>query len=384
MWQTIIEKYNMDINLVAPINYLGYGNVGKNIAYELQKLHNVSLFPISNVQILKNDKCVPNIQTSINNSATPNFTSPCIRIWHAHDMSHMVGSGEHVAFPIFELDKFTDREKHHLVNQDLILVCSEWAKEVVCKELASYKTSQHVAYDIDFYQDHAVKVVPLGVDTDVFDCNMVTESHKTTRFFNCGKTEVRKGHDILHEVFNKAFTPDDDVELNIMWDNPFLKDEEKAEWEQMYLLTPMGKAGKIKFLPRVDTSHDVARVMLQMDCGVFLSRAEGWNLEALEMMAMGKDIIITDYSAHTEFCNSDNSMLVEIDDTETAYDGKWFFGAGSWAKLGDRQIEAAVSHMQGFHYIKQGGEDTFNTGGIETAKQFSWENSAKKLIECLS
>ena len=68
--------------------------------------------------------------------------------------------------------------------------------------------------------------------------------------------------------------------------------------------------------------------MSQTDCGVFPARAEGWNLELLEMMSCGKNVIATNYSSHTEFCNSENCMLVETTELEDAHDGKWFRGQG--------------------------------------------------------
>ena len=77
--------------------------------------------------------------------------------------------------------------------------------------------------------------------------------------------------------------------------------------------------------------------MSKADCGIFPSRAEGWNLDMLEMMALNKSIITTNYSAHTEFCNKDNSFLIDISETEPANDGKWFFGQGNWAKIGEEQ-----------------------------------------------
>ena len=83
---------------------------------------------------------------------------------------------------------------------------------------------------------------------------------------------------------------------------------------------------RIRILPRLNTHEDVAVIMSQADVGVFPSRAEGWNLEALEMLSMGKHLIITDYSAHTEFCNKDNSRLIQIDEMEDAHDGIWFHG----------------------------------------------------------
>ena len=124
--------------------------------------------------------------------------------------------------------------------------------------------------------------------------------------------------------------------------------------------------------------------MAQTDCGIFPSRAEGWNLELLEMLACGKSVITTNYSAHTEFCNDTNSDLVEIKDTELAYDGKWFQGkCGNWAKISDDQIDCFVSHMRKIHKCKQDNSLSVNEAGVDTANKFSWQKSALKVKEVL-
>jgi hypothetical protein len=115
--------------------------------------------------------------------------------------------------------------------------------------------------------------------------------------------------------------------------------------------------------------------MARTDCGVFLSRAEGWNLEAIEMMALGKPIIITNYSAHTEFCSANNASLVEINEVEEAYDGIWFHGQGSWAALNNEVKEQTINHMR-----KVCGKSIYNSNGVVTAQHHSWENTANRLL----
>jgi glycosyltransferase involved in cell wall biosynthesis len=119
--------------------------------------------------------------------------------------------------------------------------------------------------------------------------------------------------------------------------------------------------------------------MTKIDCGVFPSRGEGWNLEALELMACGKHVIATDYSAHTEFCTKDNADLVTITEKELAFDNKWFHGQGGWAKISEPQVEQLASYMKEFH-LKQ-KRHTINQNGVETALKFSWDNTARKIIE---
>mgnify|MGYP003352327307 FL=1 len=195
------------MNIISPINQLGYGIAGLNIVKALSKITSVSLWPIGQPQV-SNDEDGRIISKALQNAILFNVNSPCVRIWHQHDMSQFVGKSEHIGFPIFELDEFNAIEKHHLNSLDKIFVCSHWAKNVAISNLNISAENIHV--------------VPLGVDQGIFNTEVQNKSEKTI-FFNCGKWEIRKGHDIIPEIFNKAFGPDDNVELWMMNSNPFIK-----------------------------------------------------------------------------------------------------------------------------------------------------------------
>lgn len=350
----------MRINLTAPINDLGYGVAGLNLLKGLDKNGvSVCYWPIGQPQV-RDEESSNIVKRCINNALSFNHRSPSLRIWHQHDMAQHIGSGKRIGFPIFELNKFSDLEKHHLSSLDNIIVCSKWAKTIVEKEIPGMKAR--------------IGVVPLGVDTDIFKPQK-QENHKKTVFLNVGKWEIRKGHDILVESFNNAFSDNDNVELWMMNHNPFLSPEQEKEWHNLYLTSELGN--KIKILPRVETHAEVSAIMSQADVGVFPSRAEGWNLEALEMMALGKQVILTNYSAHTEFATNKNSKLIDIDETEDAYDGVWFHGQGEWASIGKNQVNQLTAHMKECHT----SEKLINNEGVLTANHFSWQNSAKKIID---
>ena len=168
----------MDINYIAPINSLGYGVAGLNILKSLNKNNKVSYFPIGEPS-LQNRQDYELVSETISNAKKPKFKAPCVRNMHQHDMSQFVGKGIHAGFPIFELDTFTEQEIHHLKSLDTILVCSQWAKDIILNNL----------------EHDSVVVSPLGVDRSVFQQTEVTDG--STKFFNCGKWEIRKGHDIL-------------------------------------------------------------------------------------------------------------------------------------------------------------------------------------------
>ena len=355
----------MRINLQAPINQLGYGVAGLNILKALQNKAEVSLFPIGQPQVTNKQDAIA-VNRGIEVAETFDPQAPCIKIWHQNQMAERIGSGKFIGFPIFELDTFNDLEKHHLSSCDHLFVCSEWAKKVCLNNLHYDGLRGH-------FGENRIHVVPLGVDTELFPPAPARQDDKTI-FFNCGKWEIRKGHDILINAFKKVLEHGEDAELWMMCTNPFNSPEEDAKWHQLY------NHPNVKLIPRAETQAEVYNIMSQVDCGVFPSRGEGWNLELLEMMAAGKHVVATDYSAHTEFCTKENAGLVSISDVEPAFDGKWFFGQGNWAKIGAHEEMDLYMKMMKYILDKKG---TVNQVGIETAKTFSWQNTAREIIKCL-
>lgn len=349
----------MNFNIIGPINQLGYGVTVLNITKSLARNNKVSLFVIGQPQVT-NQEDANIISDCIKNSKFFDYNAPCIRIWHQNDMSQFVGNGNHIGFPIFELDTLDDLERHHLLYPKKIFVCSNWAKDILLNNKI----------------DKEIHVVPLGVDQNIFKPS-ASNSNPKTIFFNCGKWEIRKGHDVLPTIFNQAFEESDNVELWMMNSNPFLTEEETKDWQRKYINTKLGS--KIRFIPKKNTQQEVYSIMSQVDCGIFPSRAEGWNLEVLELMACGKHLITTNYSAHTEFCNNLNSLLINITSLEKAFDNKWFFNQGNWAEIGQEQIEQTIYYMKYIHNQKQNGTLGINVAGIDTANKFSWASTSEKI-----
>jgi len=347
------------LNFISPICQTGYGIAGTNLLVELDKQLDLYTLPISKVQVVN-----PDFQQIIQNSVNRDFIydAPCLRLWHQHDLSQYIGKGLKAAFPIFELNRFPDRIKHHLAYPDLLFVCSKWAQQIIKKEIGRESV-----------------VTPLGVDTNIFYPmpNPTKDKQPNYVFFMGGKIEKRKGHDILVDLFNKAFTKKDKVELWLLWHNPFLPPEEVKKWHDLYSSSKMGS--QIHFVPPQQFHQQIAQIMNQIDCGLCFSRAEGWNLEALELMAMGKPVIVTNYSGHTEFCTKDNSFLIDIEDLEPAQDHIWFHGEGDWAEIGKNQEEQIIEYMRRCYKERPG-----NVEGVATARQFSWKNTAKCIIEGMS
>jgi len=355
------------INIMAPINSLGYGVAGYNLLKALaMEGHAISYFPIGEPKWEGDPRFAEIIKGTMGNARMLDNSAPSVKIWHQNDMALFPGRGKRIGFPIFELNRFNPQELLHLKSLDHILVCSQWAAQVIK----------------DNGINVSVSVVPLGVDTSVFhEVPKIKASRpywmkNTTVFMNVGKWEIRKGHNELLEAFNGAFDEKDDVELWMMNDNPFIGIENEL-WKKKYLESKLGS--KIKIKHRVSTQHELRELYNQIDYGVFPSHAEGWNLEPLEMMACGANIIATAYSGHTEYLNDENATLIHPNGMEVANDGRWFNGQGEWCKF---SVDGLKIRLRAAHEWKKDGSNKF-PGVQETVKKFSWQNSAMKLLEAI-
>lgn len=359
----------MKLNLYCPINPLSIGYWGLNLLEGLYKEGaEIAYHPIGPISFPDNKRAL--IESTLKNAQFYDPYATTAKLFHPNSLKDQIGRGKQVAITIFELASLTDFEVHQVNSYDLLVVPTNWAKQVAISSGVKIP----------------VEVVPLGVDREIFNNELIPDNDiyhdKATKFLTCGKWEVRKSHDVIIDCFCKAFEPGDDVRLIVNCHNPFIGEDGNDSWQKMYTLSPMGHKVHI-FNQRLNNQQNVAGLMLSVDCGVFVSRAEGWNLPLLEMMSCGKEVIATNATAHTEFVNEQNSRLVSVGELEDAFDGVFFHGQGQWPSLTATSEEQIVAHMREVHRKKQVGELTKNVAGIETAKRFSWESASKNLYEII-
>ena len=367
----------MQLNIQAPINRLSYGIMSCNIIKEMVKLGtDITLFPVGKTEIPTEifEDLSGEDKLKIANAASKQSEDfagkKSLRIYHATDLAPRIGKGRHIGFTAFELDAFTGREKANMAACDKVMTCSEWGYNVL-----KNNNVKHSCYS------------PLGVDRSIFNenitsspANILRDSKEKFIFLHVGKAEKRKSTLEIVEAFNMAFSDKDNVELWMCCYNPFLNKQEEEYWYNKIAGYRDNRLwSKTKLISRpLPTQKDIADIMIQADCGVFLHHSEGWGMPILEMMSCGKDIVVTNYSGSTEFCNKHNSFLIDIDELEEARDDKFFKNSvGKWAKIGLNQIERMSNGMKRTY---QRGRN-LNINGIETAKQFTWQKTATKILE---
>jgi len=358
----------MKINLRGPMaTYLGYGHCCFNVAKSLDLLgHDISYFKVGQPQLTSNDNDdVSLINKWLQNAQLPDFYAPFLNVWHEFLTAERVGGGPYNLLTFFESDTMDDLRKAHLRFPDRVIVASQWAKQVLINN--------------DINQD--VQVCPMGVDSTLFKPCPQKDDGVTT-FINVGKKEYRKGHDVLIKAFNLAFEKTDNVALKMIWNNPLLTKDEGDQWSTLYKNSKL--AEKVELLDGgVMTDSMYVQQLASADCAVFPTRSEGFGMPILQAMSCGLPVIVTNYSAPTEFCDQTNTMLIDVDEKEIAYDGKFFFGTGQWAKYRDSQMEQLVTYLRCVHKDIQSYRDSFGEKARQTAQNLSWERTGKRLVEIM-
>ncbi len=158
-----------------------------------------------------------------------------------------------------------------------------------------------------------VGITPAGTGVDHWDRVVATPGLRWPgrgfRFLHVSSCFPRKGADAMLESYGRAFSDADDVSLLIKtFANPH--NEIHQQLRRLRATNP-------RFPDVVIIEEDLPDVVLRSlyeHCQVLVapSRAEGFGLPLAEAMLSGLPIITTAWSGQTDFCNDDNSWLVDF------------------------------------------------------------------------
>lgn len=158
-----------------------------------------------------------------------------------------------------------------------------------------------------------VFVVPNGFDPKVFNPNVKPyslPSKKKFKFLFVGGTIYRKGIDLLLHAYCEVFTNDDDVSLIIkdMGGNSFYKGQNFKDL--IFDLKNKKGTPDIIYIDKELNEKEIAGLYTACDVLVHPFRGEGFGLPILEAMASGVPAIVTSGGSAADFCNRENSLLI--------------------------------------------------------------------------
>jgi len=107
--------------------------------------------------------------------------------------------------------------------------------------------------------------------------------------------------------------------------------ERVAELEQA--ASEGGVSGRVQFVDGYISQQSVFNLTNACDIYLSLHRAEGFGIGIAEAMSLAKPVVVTNYSAVTEFCQPDTACLVPYELVPgERNDLPWYSGVGKWAE----------------------------------------------------
>lgn len=189
-----------------------------------------------------------------------------------------------------------------------------------------------------------VFVMPLGVNPDYYNPKIKpfrpTQRYTFLSVFEWGE---RKGADLLLRAYHRAFTRHDDVLLLLKVINT---DPGVNVQQQIAALNLPGHGPPVAVLYNQEIStHQMGSLYRSADCIVQPSRGEGWGMPMIEAMACGLPVIATDWSAHTDFMNEENSYLLRTEKLIPAIAKCPYYEGFRWAEPDGEHLVHLMRHV---------------------------------------
>ncbi len=379
------------INFFGPCNYLGYGIHTYNLIKSFVKVSGseVTLIPPFGSVSFTDD----NIERWLYSRTTFDKNNPGIMLFHPEYFGQFCGNPR-IGFAVFELDNFPAIATRMMNQVDFLLTPSKWGRNVLID---------------NGYSADKIFVVPEGYDPVLFHSNYPFK-YKVNRiekrgitFAHVGKWEVRKGTpDIFSAFACLAEKTKEKVTLIAHVQNHF-----DSYWDKSvgrHLASLGFRSGEVNIHARQSLGdhvikadkgnvsiliplrstfsfRDMGNLYRDADFGIWLSRAEGWNLPLLECIACGTPSLTTSWTGMSEYLE-DYPKELKVDEGHKilANDGKFFNGdRGTWLVPDpDVVINKLVDMIENYEdYLM------FEGHCLLAVKKFTWENSANKLVEVL-
>lgn len=230
-----------------------------------------------------------------------------------------------------------------------------------------------------------VKVIPLGVDTQLFHPEGARYPLKTKRrfrFLYLGGTIHRKGIDILLRAYLKAFRSSDDVCLVIKGQSGYTYLGSELHEVLGSIAQEDPHSPEIEYLTPALDEKDLASLYRACDAFVMPYRGEGFGLPMAEAMASGLPVIATGRGAAMDFLAEDRAYLIPSVrmDIDSVPVGDFRPSApGFW--LEEPEEAAVVDLLRGVYLDPEAAAAKGRQGRDYAEAHFPWDRSTRLVLE---
>lgn len=218
-----------------------------------------------------------------------------------------------------------------------------------------------------------IEFVGLGLDKSILSDSKEypIKTKKKFKFLHISSALPRKGIDVMLRAYMQEFTKEDDVCLII---KTFHNADNKVE--ELLLDLTHDDAPEVEVIYDLDlTSAQIAYLYDNCDAVVAPSRAEGFGLPMAEAMLKRKPLITTNYSGQVDFCNQDNSWLLDYDLVPAS--SQLPLIGSRWAEPSESQLREHMRYL--YENIDSQEVKTKLDLAYDTVVQMTWENTAERI-----
>jgi glycosyltransferase involved in cell wall biosynthesis len=278
-----------------------------------------------------------------------------------------------LAYLAWEEDRYPEKwVKEYNENLSAVLVTTTHVKQVL----------QRSGVEVPILLLHnglSEQILKSGEDFQIKNEAFKDETQRESapfRFLHISSGMERKAPRELITAYTQAFSKDDNVQLIIK----SFPNVNNLFNELVPDVMSDPEAPQIEFIERGDlTEQEMIDLYKSCDAYVCPSKAEGFNLPALEAMYLGLPVITTAWSGHMDFVSEETSYLVDyhLAPAKSHLDNPGAF----WAEVEVDDLVEKFSQA----YSQRGTSDQELKISLarKVAKDYTWENTSKKLTQYL-
>lgn len=326
-----------------------------------------------------NIRFTPCVNESESKSLDPNEVSLL------KSLSHRYLEENHLVFYNF-IPSYLKKDPHHLsigltmfecnrIPNDWVHACNQM-DEIWVPSIFNYHTFIHSGV-----QPHKLRVMPLGVNTDIYRpglSHLTINGKRSFSFLIISSSgwDARKGYDVLLQAFVEEFREEEDVSL-IIKIRASSQEEIRQQQEKVNQFVHQiagRKRDSIIFLSTTDDwgEERLAQLYNSVNCYVLPTRGEGWSMTVMEAMATGLPVITTNWSAHLDFINHTNGYLIDVKGYQKLNTEL------SWAEPNKDHLRSLMRHV----YMNQNEAKYKGQLARDTVlNSYTWSKSAERMMD---
>lgn len=285
---------------------------------------------------------------------------------NTHEYFFQDYSGPKIAYNVWETTRQPEKFFNQLKQMDQVWVPSKWQRDCTIDQ---------------GIPAHKVKVVPEGVDTEMFFPKSREVSEPTDRPFRfvvVGRWEYRKSTREIIQAFAKTFSEDESVELVINVDNPFASDG-LASTEDRLAKFGISHSG-IKIVHHL-TKQEYIDLLNSADVFVSCARSEGWNLPLIEAMACGVPSIYSNWGAQLEFAEGKGLPVNVLGEVPAGVENSESWDPNAPGNFAEPDFEDLCLKLRDAYHNFTTHKQKALIDSDEIRKVFTWDNAAEIALD---